>query len=56
MHSHLPSKRPYNGATSIVDSWADKPNDYERERSKPALSPVDSRERFPSDNERERDR
>ena len=54
-HSHLPNKRPYNGAT-IVDSWADKANEYEHERGKPTPSPTDARERFPSDNERERDR
>ena len=53
---HLPNKRPYNGAT-IVDSWVDKANDYERDRGRgPTPSPTERREQFLSDNERDRDR
>lgn len=53
---HLPNKRPYNGAT-IVDSWVDKANDYERDRGRgPTLSPTERREQFPSECERDRDR
>ncbi|XP_046453090.1 chromodomain-helicase-DNA-binding protein 1-like isoform X2 [Daphnia pulex] len=53
---HLPNKRPYNGAT-IVDSWVDKANDYERDRGRgPTPSPTERREQFPSECERDRDR